>query len=143
MPLIVQSRIVLHCFVIEGNKVLGCPVCHLLIHLLLELLDCRQYGINLHILDRMLCYLTLQNHTLFLVLFLVIAITLVLSHSILLYKPPLFAKYIIFFFEVVSWNQITCSIFMYYLFVFTEDISINLNTRYSSLICSIDENIRI
>ena len=49
---------------------LGCPVSHLFVHLLLELFNGRQHRINLHILDRILRYLTLENHSLFLVLFL-------------------------------------------------------------------------
>ena len=49
---------------------LGCPMSHLFIHLLLKLLDRRQHRINLHILDRILRYLTFENHALLLILFL-------------------------------------------------------------------------
>ena len=43
---------------------------HLLVHLFLELLYRRKHRIYLHVLDSILCYLTFQNHALFLILFL-------------------------------------------------------------------------
>ena len=70
MPVIVQSRIILDCFVIQCDQVLSCALIHLLLHLLLELFNSRQNRVNLHVFDSMLGHLRFQDHPLLLVLFL-------------------------------------------------------------------------
>ena len=71
MAIIVQSRVVFNSFVIKGNQVLSCLTCHLLSHLLFELIDCHQDRVNLHVLNRRLGDFGLQNQPLLLVLLLV------------------------------------------------------------------------
>ena len=48
-----------------------------------------------------------------------------------------------FFFKFITWNQISFGAFMNNLFMSSEYVSENLNTRDSGFICSIDKNIRI
>ena len=48
-----------------------------------------------------------------------------------------------FVFEFFTWYQVTFCAFMYDLFMFIEYISINLNTRHPSFICSVNKYIRV
>lgn len=68
MALVVQRTIVLHSFVVKSYQVLSCRICDLLLHLGFELLNSEQHRVNLHLLDRVLGYLALQDHSLLFVL---------------------------------------------------------------------------
>ena len=70
MTLVIQGRVVLDCFVVKGDQVLGRPVSDLLSHLLLELFDCQKDRVDLHGFDGLFVNLTLQDHSLLFVLLL-------------------------------------------------------------------------
>lgn len=68
MALVVQRTVVLHRFVVKSYQVLCSRICHLLLHLRFELLNCEQHRVDLHLLDGILGDLTLQDHSLLFVL---------------------------------------------------------------------------